>query len=196
MFYLITGISLGLAAAITPGPLTFLVISETLKGNWKNGLAVTVSPLVTDPFLAVFVLLIISKLNEKALSVLSIFGGFFLFYLAYENLTFIKFKILSSGNSLKKGMLTNFLNPHPYLFWFTIGGPLIINSWHQNKAFSFLFLFSFYATFLGLVAVLALLINKIKRFDQVKYRYFLWVCSAIFVVLGFVFIRNGLDIFI
>ncbi len=46
--YLITGITFGFVAGISPGPLLALVISETIKHNHKEGIKIALSPLLTD----------------------------------------------------------------------------------------------------------------------------------------------------
>lgn len=192
MFYFSVGLTLGLASALAPGPLVVLVISETLKGNWKNGLLISISPLITDPLIITLVILIISELSNKILGYLSIAGGFFLLYLAFENITFKMNEIPSSGKSLFKGVVTNFLNPNPYIFWFTVGGPLLIKSWSVNKIFALLFILSFYISFIGLKLLLAILVSKFRVFNQTIYSRILKAFSVVFIILGLVFIWNGI----
>ena len=39
---------MGLGEGLKPGPLNTLVISETLQHDWKAGMKVSLSPLITD----------------------------------------------------------------------------------------------------------------------------------------------------
>ena len=60
------------------------------------------------------------------LGLLSLAGACYISWLAWESFT-IRVDDRTSeqmAKSLRKGVLTNFLNPHPYLFWMTVGTPL------------------------------------------------------------------------
>ena len=48
MTFLITGLTLGFAAVISPGPLMTLVITRTLERGLGAGLRVAIAPLLTD----------------------------------------------------------------------------------------------------------------------------------------------------
>ena len=86
--FLSTGTLLGLAAGFAPGPLLVLVISETLRHNIKEGIKVSLAPVITDlPILLVslFVLTRLANFN-LLIGIISILGGFFVLYLGYESL--------------------------------------------------------------------------------------------------------------
>jgi len=64
------------------------------------------------------------------LGIISLLGALFLSYLTYESL-FRKAEInleKTKAESLKKGIITNALNPHPYLFYFTVGGTTLLKA--------------------------------------------------------------------
>lgn len=78
---LIAGITLGLYAGFSPGPLLVLVISQTLKHGYKEGIKVALAPIITDvPIILVTVLFLslISRYNS-ILGVISIIGGVYLY---------------------------------------------------------------------------------------------------------------------
>ena len=140
--FLISGISLGLVAGISPGPLLALVISETLKFNKKAGIRVACVPIITDfpiVFFSIYFLWKIGNYNQ-ILGIISFIGAVFLVYLAWESLKNTNFQINQSRSgqnkpfSMQKGIIANFLSPHPYLFWITVGGPIIFKSY---KIFGF-----------------------------------------------------------
>lgn len=131
--FLITGTILGLSAGIAPGPLLALVISETLRHDMKAGIKVALAPIISDVPIVTLTLYILAKLStfNIILGTISFLGGFVLLYMAYEslvtkgvNLTFQNLK----PQSLRKGIIVNVLNPHPYLFWITIGAPTTIKA--------------------------------------------------------------------
>lgn len=45
---LIAGITLGLYSDLSPGPLQILVVSQTLKHDYNEGVKVAFAPLITD----------------------------------------------------------------------------------------------------------------------------------------------------
>jgi len=118
---LTTGLLLGLAAGIAPGPLLALVISETLKHGVKTGIKVALVPVITDFPIIILTLLILAKLSgfHALLGVISFIGGFFILFLGYESVR-TKGVCYSLNDckpdSLRKGIIINTLNPHPYLF--------------------------------------------------------------------------------
>ena len=75
---LITGIILGLYAGFSPGPLLVLVISQTLKHGYKEGVKVAFAPIISDiPIIAVC-LLFLSLISSYSLilGIISIIGFF------------------------------------------------------------------------------------------------------------------------
>lgn len=58
---LIAGMTLGLYAGFSPGPLLILVISQTLKHGYKEGVKVAFAPIITDvPIILITVLFFIN----------------------------------------------------------------------------------------------------------------------------------------
>ena len=80
--FLLVGISLGLTSGMSPGPLLTLVISETLNHGLKAGIKVALAILITDiPMIIIVFYTALTVVDFRiGLGVLSIMGGFFLFY--------------------------------------------------------------------------------------------------------------------
>jgi len=119
--FLVSGVIFGLAAGTSPGPLLALVFSETLKYGKKEGIKIAVSPLITDLPIVLFVLFILSSLMgyNFVIGMIYLFGACYLIYLGVESLRvkMNKFEVeLTKRDALKRGVIANFLNPHPYLF--------------------------------------------------------------------------------
>src|SRR5512133_313709 len=120
------GAFFGLSAGISPGPLLTLVISETIRHNRKEGIKIAIAPLLTDIPIIIVTWFIFSRLSQFniILSLISLSGGCFFAYLGYEtfNTKVLDYNIQNlRQDSLKKGVTDNLLNPHPYIFWLTIG---------------------------------------------------------------------------
>lgn len=73
--YLVAGAALGLSAGVSPGPLTTLIIAESLRGGWPAGFRVALAPLITDSLLVTLALLIIALLPAWGLAWIGVIGG-------------------------------------------------------------------------------------------------------------------------
>ena len=196
--YLITGIVLGLSAGISPGPLLTLVISQTLKFGKKEGIKIAVAPLITDFALILLTVFILTRLSNFhiILGVISLVGGIFLLYLAYENITIRGFDLNSKEiriNSLKNGVIANILNPHPYLFWFSIGGPIILKGYNTNPMLPVLFILGFYICLVGSKIAIALAVGKSRNFLRRNlYLYTIKVLGILLAVFAVIFVKDAL----
>lgn len=164
---LTAGVVLGLSAGLTPGPMLTLVISQTLRHNVREGMKVALSPLVTDLPIIVLSLWALSRLAgfERIMGLLSLVGGIYVAYLAWECFQSGGIETVdvdTQPHSLRKGVILNLLNPAPYLFWATVGGPLIIQQQEARIAAAGAFLVSFYAFLVGSKLALAWLTGKTR----------------------------------
>ncbi len=196
---LIAGITLGLYAGFSPGPLLVLVISQTLKHGYKEGVKVAFAPIISDIPIITVCLLFLSLISSYnlILGIISIIGGFYLGYLAYEC-----FKTrgltadiqLEQPKSLQKGVMLNLLNPAPYLFWITIGGPIIIPAYGENPLSILWFIIGFYTLLVGSKIALAYATGKSRDFLTGNlYIYIMRSLGAVLVIFSFYFIIHGLE---
>jgi threonine/homoserine/homoserine lactone efflux protein len=167
--FLTAGTLLGLASGFAPGPLLVLVLSETLRHDIRAGIKVSIAPLITDVPIILLSLLVLNRLvNFKAiLGGISILGGLFILYLGYDSLKTkgLEFSLSPAGpGSFKKGVITNALNPHPYIFYMTVGAPIIFKAINLNllSAFSFIGFFLFFLV--GSKVILAMVVERSRAF--------------------------------
>jgi hypothetical protein len=73
--------------------------------------------------------------------------------------------------SLTKGILANVLSPHPYLFWFSVGGPIMSRAISLNLTTPFAFIGSFYVLLVGSKILLAVLVGRSKSFLSGTFLY-------------------------
>ncbi len=169
LIYLSMASILGLSAGLAPGPLLSLVISETLHHGIRAGIRVAFAPLISDiPIIAV-VLFLFSRFEQvdMLLGIMAIVGGSYIFYLGVSSLRFkgSKLEVTSqSGLSLRKGVIINFLNPAPYLFWFGVGTPILYKAYDENPLFAALFIGIFYLMLVSSKVILAWLTAKSRAF--------------------------------
>ena len=198
LHYLIIGTILGLSAGFSPGPLLTLVISETLRHNMRAGIKVAIAPIITDLPIIMLTLFILAKLSRfhGILGLISLIGGFLILYMGYQGLRTkgiaLDFKE-ESPKSLAKGILVNALNPHPYLFWFSVGAPTITKALDQGVLAPSGFIISFYVFLVGSKVVLAIFVGKSKTFlTESVYIYTMRLLGLILCVLAVVLFRDGL----
>ena len=195
--FLSAGILLGLAAGFTPGPLLVLIISETIRHSIKAGIKVAIAPLITDVPIIIVSLVVLNRLANfrVILGCISIFGGLFILYLGYESLKArgVALNLAShSPNSFRKGVITNALNPHPYIFYMTVGAPVIFKSINQNILSTALFVGSFLLCLVGAKVVLAMVVERSRSFLQGS--VYIWVMRILGILLLFfsiVLFRDG-----
>lgn len=188
---------MGLSAGTAPGPLLALVISETIQNDIKAGVKVACSPIVTDFPIIVLTMVIFSKISDfqVLLGLLSISGGFLIMYMGYKNVTTkgIKTELAQTKNSpIIKGILINALSPYPYLFWLSVGTPLLSKAMNEDILFMIAFLLSFYVFLIGSKTVVAVLVGKWKAFLAGKaYIYVVRLLGIILCIFSYILFRDG-----
>lgn len=201
----LSGAAFGLSAGITPGPLLALVIAQTLAHGPREGGKVALAPLLTDTpiILAAIVLTRSAAGHGPVLGTITLCGAAFLLYCSLDCL---RFRPPGSGpegpqpqkapGSIRKGVLANFLNPGPYLFWTTVGAPLTMQALEHGWPVLACFLGAFSLTIVAAKFSLALLT---WRFGPVLgSRGYVWVMrglGAMLLVYASLFVRDALRLF-
>lgn len=193
------GLVFGITAGISPGPLLALVISETLNHGFRAGLLVSLAPLITDLPIILGTLFLLSRFSRTTpiLGIISLAGAAFICYLAYECFTASPLeKIITPANrsrSLQKGIIGNLLNPHPYLFWLTVGGPTLLQASKTGYGNAGFFLLLFYGGIVGCkIAVAALAHHSRTQISAGAFRLINYGLGAILLFFALLFARDGL----
>ncbi len=99
------------------------------------------------------------------------------------------------SNSLGKGILVNALSPHPYLFWFSVGGPILRRAIHLNFEAPIVFIGSFYILLVGSKILLALLVGGSKSFlTGGLYINIMRLLGLALCILALLLFRDGLKL--
>ena len=192
------GAVLGLSAGFAPGPLLTLVITQTLKHSVREGIKVAMAPLITDLPIIAGSLFVLNELTDfkRILGLISFMGGMYVLYLAFEcaqtgpvSLEISK----EQPHSFKKGSLINVLNPHPYLFWITVGAPLTLKFYDANLFASLLFILYFYLLLVGSKVFLAVVVGKSRSFLTSKgYVYIMRILGSMLALFAFFLFKDAL----
>lgn len=189
MEYFVTGLILGVTAGISPGPLMAVLISETLKGNIKNGLIISIIPVITDIPLIIFLVIFLKQMQyiDLLTRILSFAGFVVLLYYGIKDLLTDKIEInldVSKISSFRKGFITNLLNPHPYIFWGLVGVPFMINGTIMQMV---LFVVLFFTGIVGSKVTIAILTEKSKKFIHSRYYlYLIKLSGLVLIVFGLI----------
>ena len=186
---LLTGTTFGLAAGLSPGPILALVIAQTLRYGVREGLRVSLAPLVTDLPIVTLCVLALSHAPhlEAALAWISLAGGAFVVWLGIQSLrvNLAQSDLPQAPNSIRKAIAINFLNAHVYLFWLTVGAPTVLKASEGGAAMAAAFIVPFYICLCGSKMLLAVLVNRSRGF--LKGSAYIWTLR----VLGFALIAFG-----
>jgi threonine/homoserine/homoserine lactone efflux protein len=95
-------------------------------------------------------------------------------------------------DALKQGVLVNLLNPHPYLFWFTVGTPMIAKLWGRSPWFSVLWVAGFYIMLLGSKVILAVLFGRSRTlFNRQSFLWVQRILGLALAVFSLMLIKEG-----
>ena len=195
---LITGLVFGTSAGFSPGPLLALVLAQTLRHGRREGIKVALSPLVTDLPIILAAVFLLTRLGDAqgVLGAISIAGGFFVLYLGVETLRtrgFDSARPNEAPRSISRGIVVNALSPHPYLFWLSVGAPLMIRSWKSSPPAAVAFLAGFYGCLVGSKVFLAAAAGGSRRvLTGGAYSRVMQVLGALLLVFAVLLIRDGL----
>ena len=184
---------MGFNAGISPGPLLALIIAASLRSGLAGGLLVAVSPLITDlPIIALSVLLV-GSLPPEATRWVATVGGLVVVWMGVETIRSGRNAVIPKEGQVQvqprrefyRGVTVNALNPHPYLFWATVGGPALVSGWRESPLHALAFLVAFYALLIGSKAAIAWLVSRqAGGLSQTWYRRVLQGSGLLLLVFG------------
>ncbi|MBK8985597.1 MAG: LysE family transporter [Chloroflexi bacterium] len=196
--YLSQGLVLGFSAAAQPGPFQAYLLSQTMRNGWRRTLSAAFAPLISDGPIILLVLLVLTRTPDWFLNGMRLLGGLFLLYLAWG-----AFQAFQAGqgvavtgdtavsHSVFKAALMNALSPNPYIFWGTIGGPILITAWRQSPAWGASFLLGFYGTLIGGFIAFIALFAVTKRLDDRLSRVLSGVSALALLLFGLYQLWSG-----
>lgn len=199
--FFITGMFFGLSGGLTPGPLLTLVISETLRYHIREGIKISFAPIFSDLPIVLASLFLISKLSDTkpVLGLIAFVGALYLIYLSYGNITFNGVELTMDKvkpKSLQKGIIANFVNPNPYIFWMTIGAPTVIKASENGYLAPTFFVIAMYVFMIGAKISVATMVGKSKRFlTSNLYKYLIRFLGLVLLFFAIYFFREGMIAF-
>jgi threonine/homoserine/homoserine lactone efflux protein len=197
--YLTAGIVLGLSAGFSPGPLMTLVISQTIRHGVREGAKVAAAPLITDLPIILAATFLMTRLVQyhAVLGIISLSGGLFVLLLAWESFRTGGPDAAPQDDapqSLGKGVMVNLLSPYPYLFWLTVGAPMIVKGWGEGPVRSGLFVAGFMTCLVGAKLGIAVAAGRSRQLLRGgTYRLVMRLLGALLLVFACLLMKDGLS---
>ena len=197
--FLVLGAGIGFVAGVSPGPVLTVVVAETARNGWPRGAAVAAGPLLADGPIIALAFLVLARLPSGFVQALSLAGGVFLLYLALT--TWLNSRRARPAGErraqvrggLVKGLLVRGLSPHPYLFWFLVGAPLLLQAGQSSWLAVAAFLLGYYSTIVGSNVALAVALGRwVDLLSERAYRGLLAFGSAVLAAFGLALLGRGL----
>lgn len=163
------GLALGAAAGISPGPLLVLVITSALRGGTLAGVVAACAPLVTDVLVIAGTLLVLNQLPGSAVGWLALAGAVFVAWVGLRTVldardaqlvTSAADQRAEARAALGRAAMVNLLSPHPWLFWATVLGPLVLTTWGSAPIEAVALVLAFYVAIVGSKALIAVLVAR------------------------------------
>ncbi|MBU1100100.1 MAG: LysE family transporter [Bacteroidetes bacterium] len=187
---------LGFTAGISPGVLFALIISESIQHGAKAGIKVAIAPFITDLPIVLLSLFVFQQLSQVnlLLALISFAGGLYLAWLGYKNIVTIPdfSNEVVKSNSIRKGVVANFLAPGPYVFWMSLGAPLLTEAFNLSVLTGALFIIIFYTFLVGMKITIAIITANVKKFIGGRvYVMTVKILGMVLIGLGVLYIYNG-----
>jgi len=191
MELVLIGLGLGLAAGVSPGPLLTLVVSSTLARGFGAGLRVALAPVLTDAPIIVLAILVLQGLPSSWLVWIGALGGCVVIYLGVGTLRSPiqdrqpEQEDRGSALDLWRGAVVNLLNPHPWIFWTTVQGPMLVRGWRRDPVTAIAFVVVFYMAIVGSKIAIAWLVARGRHaLTDRWYRGLLMGCGVLLTGMG------------
>jgi threonine/homoserine/homoserine lactone efflux protein len=186
---LLFGSSYGFAAVIQPGPLQAFLVSRIAATGWRRTLPACFSPLLSDVPIALVALFLLDQLPPIAQNALQAGGGLLLVYLAWIASRQLRRsaepdQTRSAPRTFFEAALVNLLNPHPWLGWTLVLGPLVHRTWSDQAIYAVALIVAFYATMVVTLAGFILLVGTVRFLGSRAQRALVGASVAILAGLG------------
>lgn len=189
---------IGVLGGVSPGPITALMLGETFQRGFKRGIQVPLALIVSNIFFALLSVTLLSfsfQFSQKAEQFLGIIGGLLLIFMAVQEWRAqAHLELKTASKPFLKALLIESLNPHPYLFWFTILAPtltgLIQKSLFADATLHFI---SFVIGIVGTKSLIVIVAHQIKPWLTDRHlRIVLKVLALFLALFGLKLIINSL----
>lgn len=204
---LILGFTVGISAALIPGPMMFATIGISMKKGWKTGFYVFGGHALVE--LAIFMLILAgaaSVIGDDIISYVAIIGGvvMLLFGLvtirnakeaSRTDITASASKLDVSSGPVSTGILTSALNPTLIIWWLTAGSAIILQEYVAGIFAVITFIIGHWIADLGFLVAVSSSFSKGKKLISPRtHERVLYICGVFLTIFGLWFLMNFNDL--
>jgi len=197
----VQGVALGFSASASPGPFQAFLLAQALANGALRSLPLALAPLASDGPIIALVLLVLARAPEGLLRALQILGGLFLLWIARGTFRALLAPVPPDGPvppaegpapGFARAVAMNALSPGPWIFWSTVSGPILVESWRASPASALSFLAGFYLLLCGGNAALVLLFSGARRLGPGPTRVLTAASASVLAGFGLWQIARGI----
>jgi threonine/homoserine/homoserine lactone efflux protein len=187
----------GLSAGLSPGPLLALTISQSLGHGAREGIKVAFAPFFTDVPIIAASLFALSRFARFGpfLGIVTVAGALFVSWLGVQSMRTSTLRPEDSrkvAGSLREGIVLNFLSPHPYIFWISVGVPFVFRTWPVSHAAGALFPVCFLSSLAAAKAAVAIVVGRSRKLlNDRAYALIMRVLGAVLFTFALLLLHNG-----
>jgi threonine/homoserine/homoserine lactone efflux protein len=199
----ILGFTIGVSAALVPGPMMLATVSMSLKRGWKTGFYVFGGHSIVEITLILLIIMGASTLIiADMLSHIAILGGLAMMLFgmiiirkAKEALTMditaTADKLDISGGPVSAGILTSALNPTFLFWWLTAGTAIIMQQYLAGTLAVLAFIIGHWLADLGFLVSVSSSFSRGREFlSRRTHQRLLYICGSFLIAIGFFFILS------
>jgi threonine/homoserine/homoserine lactone efflux protein len=197
----ILGFTIGVSAALVPGPMMLATISLSIRKGWKTGFYVFTGHSMVEITIIVLILAGASSFIMKdMLSHIAIIGGLSMILFgmiiirkAKEALTMniatSAGRLDISSGPVSAGILTSALNPTYLFWWLTAGSAIVMQQYLAGVLAVVAFIIGHWLADLGFLVSVSSSFSRGKEFlSRSTHQKLLYICGAFLISIGFFFI--------
>jgi threonine/homoserine/homoserine lactone efflux protein len=199
--YLLQGMVLGLPAAATPGPFQTYLINQSLAKGWRQAATLAFIPLISDIPAVLTITILLNRLPENFLQIISIIGGLFVLYMAWGlwrqwrtqgvNDTLVTTNTHWGDGAYWRGLLMNLLSPGLYAFWALVSGPILVSALQESWIYGAAFLVGFYCTLIGGFLGIMIIFDQAHRLGSRFVRILMLISIIVLILFGVFMLSKG-----
>ena len=191
------GFAIGLTGALAPGPTLVATIQSALHYGWSSGPRVTLGHIIAELGVVILIAAGISTLPGSVQPLIAFAGGIALIIFGTLTILEARIAVIDTGSTCEKragpimaGLFTSISNPFFWIWWFSVGGALLLSSFSQGISGLLAFIIGHWSADLVWFSLVSLSIHRSRCvLSKSMYRIILGLCgiSLIFFGIWFVF---------
>ena len=161
--------------------------------------------MVSDVPIVLAILLVLNRLPDGFLDIISLAGGLFALWLVWNGIKAWRASagaVTQTGDQLQevnlrslflRGVLMNALSSGPYTFWTLVNGPLLLSALKISPGHAAAFLVGFYGMFVGGMLVLVAIFHQARRLGPGLVRYLSLLSLGLLLIFAIILLKQGVS---